>query len=148
MKRFLAACLMIVSAVGIAMSDTGSTDAYLYFITPQDGQMGTNPVTIRFGLRGMGIAPAGHPIPNTGHHHLIIDSPLPDINAAIPNDTHHRHFGQGQTETVLNLQPGWHTLQLLLGDASHIPHKPAIVSQRIAIFVAPNGFVQAPFSHP
>ena len=110
--------------------------AVVYFLSPSDGATVTSPVTVRFGLRGMGVAPAGVAAPNTGHHHLLIDvADLPPDNLPIPNDATHRHFGQGQTETELDLEPGRHTLQLVLGDAAHIPHQPAVRSEKITITV-------------
>lgn len=107
----------------------------LYFISPADGEVVKGPVTVRFGLRGMGVAPAGTVAEGTGHHHLIVDAPLPPAGQPIPNDANHLHFGKGQTETVLTLPPGKHTLQLLLGDHSHIPHEPMVASQPITITV-------------
>jgi hypothetical protein len=83
----------------------------------------------------MGVAPAGVTTAGTGHHHLIVDAPLPAMNLPIPNDEKHRHFGSGQTETVLELAPGEHTLQLLLADANHVPHDPPVVSKQIRITV-------------
>jgi hypothetical protein len=109
--------------------------AMVYFISPANGAKVTSPVTVRFGLRGMGVAPAGATNPNTGHHHLMIDSELPPDNLPIPNDEKHRHFGAGQTEVDLTLTPGQHTLQLVLGDALHIPHQPPVRSEKITITV-------------
>ena len=91
--------------------------------------------TIHFGLHGMGVAPAGVERPNSGHHHLLIDTDLPPLDQPIPNDENHLHFGAGQTETDLTLTPGPHTLQLLLGDAHHIPHDPPIYSEKIHVIV-------------
>jgi hypothetical protein len=94
---------------------------------------------VRFGLSGMGVAPAGvEDKANTGHHHLIIDAPAPSgeaLNEPIPADDHHKHFGGGQTETSVELAPGSHTLQLVLGDWSHIPHNPPVMSEKITITV-------------
>jgi len=109
--------------------------AQAYFISPQNGQTVSNPVIVRFGLKGMGVAPAGMDLPNTGHHHLIIDSPQPKSGEPIPTDDNHRHFGAGQTEASLTLPPGRHTLQLVLGDFAHIPHDPPVASERITITV-------------
>jgi hypothetical protein len=109
--------------------------AAVYFITPSDGDTVKSPVTVRFGLRGMGVAPAGVAYANTGHHHLIIDAELPDPSRPVPSDDHHRHFGKGQTEVTLELSPGQHTLQLVLGDKNHVPHDPPVVSERITITV-------------
>jgi hypothetical protein len=83
----------------------------------------------------MGVAPAGVPSAATGHHHLIVDAALPALNLPIPKDANHVHFGNGQTETVLELAPGEHTLQLMLADANHIPHEPPVVSEQIRITV-------------
>jgi hypothetical protein len=107
----------------------------LYFLSPQDGDSLTSPVVIRFGLMGMGVAPAGVVKAGTGHHHLIVDAELPPIGLPIPATDHYRHFGMGQTEVTLDLPPGEHTLQLLLGDHLHIPHDPPLVSERISITV-------------
>lgn len=112
-----------------------SPDAEAYIIAPSDGAVVTSPVTVVFGLRGAGIAPAGITLENTGHHHLIIDAPLPDTNVPIPSDDNYRHFGKGQTEASIVLAPGQHTLQLLLGDGLHIPHDNVIASTPITITV-------------
>ncbi|MDX1442204.1 MAG: DUF4399 domain-containing protein [Gammaproteobacteria bacterium] len=112
-----------------------SDHAELYFITPSDGAVIEGPVTVKFGLKGMGIAPAGVQRDGTGHHHLLIDTGLPDLDKPIPSDENHVHFGGGQTETTLDLEPGEHTLQLLLGDHNHIPHDPPVVSKKITITV-------------
>jgi len=109
--------------------------ARVYFIAPQDGATVSSPVTVRFGLAGMGVAPAGVEKGGTGHHHLLIDQPLADYDNAIPADEAHRHFGGGQTETTVDLAPGTHTLQLVVGDHNHIPHMPPIESARITITV-------------
>ena len=110
-------------------------DAKVYIISPKDGAVVHGPVTVRFGLSGMGVAPAGTTAENTGHHHLIIDAPLPPMDQPLPKDEQHLHFGKGQTETVLTLAPGKHTLQLVLGDANHVPHDPPVVSAKITIRV-------------
>lgn len=108
----------------------------VYFLSPTDGETVTNPVVVRFGLSGMGVAPAGVAKENTGHHHLLIDlETLPDLTKPIPSDKNHRHFGGGQTEVVLELTPGEHHLQLLLGDYAHTPHNPPVVSKQIKILV-------------
>jgi hypothetical protein len=109
--------------------------ASVYIISPTDGETVSSPVTVRFGLKGMGVGPAGLDNPKTGHHHLIIDAPLPDPNLPIPADDKHRHFGGGQTEVTLELTPGPHSLQLMLGDLNHIPHTRPLVSERIEILV-------------
>src|SRR5262249_7869204 len=92
--------------------------------------------TVRFGLREMGVAPAGLDRPNSGHHHLLIDTDLPPLNEPIPNDFNHLHFGAGQTETQVTLKPGPHTLQLLLGDKDHIPHSPPVMPPRIRVIAS------------
>ena len=120
----------------IAQSRTPSNqEAEVYIISPTDGQRVTSPVTIKFGLRGIGVAPAGTEKDNTGHHHLIVDAALPPLDEPIPSDENYRHFGGGQTEVTLELGPGNHTLQLLLADHNHIPHDPVIKSSRVIITV-------------
>ena len=110
--------------------------AEVYFISPKDGDVVSSPVTVRFGLKGMGIAPAGTMKENTGHHHLLIDvTELPDMTKPLPMNDHIRHFGGGQTETQLELTPGTHTLQLLLADWMHIPHENPVMSKKITITV-------------
>src|SRR3954466_4117286 len=106
--------------------------AEVYIVSPKDGAKVKSPVTVVFGLKGMGIAPAGVKFDNTGHHHLLIDTDVPaDAGAPLPASEKVVHFGKGQTETTLTLPPGTHTLQLLLGDFSHVPHNPAVVSKKI-----------------
>jgi hypothetical protein len=109
--------------------------AEVYFIAPVDGASVTSPVAVKFGLKGMGVAPAGIAFDGVGHHHLIIDAELPPLSMPIPADANHVHFGKGQTETTIELTPGKHTLQLLLGDQLHVPHDPAVVSKKITITV-------------
>jgi hypothetical protein len=110
--------------------------AMAYIISPLDGETVGSTFTVRFGLKGMGVAPAGVMKENTGHHHLLIDvDEMPDMNFPLPATDNVKHFGGGQTETVLTLEPGKHTLQLILGDYLHIPHDPAIVSKKITIHV-------------
>lgn len=111
-------------------------DATVYFVAPLDGQEVTSPVTVKFGLKGMGVAPAGVDRENTGHHHLIIDMEnLPDLTKPLPSSEQVRHFGGGQTETTIELAPGKHTLQLVLGNYAHIPHATPVVSKKITITV-------------
>lgn len=129
-------CLVAGAALAAELPRTPSpADAAVYFISPDDGAVVTGPVTVRFGLRGMGVAPAGTVAGGTGHHHLVVDAPLPAAGQPIPNDARHLHFGKGQTETTLTLPPGRHTLQLLVGDHSHIPHDPVVASEVITITV-------------
>jgi hypothetical protein len=119
-----------------AEKSKAADDANLYIISPLDGETVSSPFKIVFGLKGMGVAPAGIKFNNTGHHHLLIDlAELPDANSPIPSDDNHRHFGKGQTEAVIELEPGEHTLQLMLGDHMHIPHDPVVVSKKIKINV-------------
>jgi hypothetical protein len=141
--RYLFAGLFaaVLSASALAQAPTAMprtaapADAKVYFISPKNGQTIKGPVTVRFGLTGMGVAPAGTVAENTGHHHLLIDAPLPAMDQPLPKDVTHLHFGKGQTETVLTLAPGKHTLQLVLADAKHIPHDPPVVSEQITITV-------------
>lgn len=109
--------------------------AMVYFIEPADGAVVESPVHVVFGLEGAGVAPAGVQREGTGHHHLLIDAPLPDLNQPIRSDANHRHFGGGQTETEIDLSPGMHTLQLLFADERHIPHDPPLMSKQITIDV-------------
>lgn len=112
-------------------------DAYLYIGWPNDGEVipAGRPFRVWFGLRQMGVAPKGVDQPLTGHHHLIIDSDLPPLDREIPSDRNHLHFGAGQSETMIELPPGKHTLQLLMGDHNHIPHDPPVYSKKKTIFV-------------
>lgn len=109
--------------------------ARVYIISPQNGAYVPTTFPVRFGLEKMGVAPAGTDKPNTGHHHLLVDLPLPPLDQPIPNDENHLHFGAGQTETTLTLPQGRHTLQLLLGDASHLPHQPPVYSEPVVVNV-------------
>src|SRR5690349_5690676 len=111
-------------------------DAYVYIGWPLDGAtLKAGRIKVWFGARNIGVAPAGVNTPKTGHHHLLINAPLPPLDEPIPNDKNHIHFGAGQTETVLDLTPGTYTLQLLMGDADHVPHNPPVFSKRITIHV-------------
>jgi hypothetical protein len=139
MRRILFALATLLSAANFvtAGETPAPADAKVYFINIKDGDTVTSPVKIQFGLSGMGIAPAGTEAPNTGHHHLLIDTTLEGeaLNEAIPMDEHHLHFGKGQTEASVTLDKGQHTLQLVLGDWSHVPHKPPVMSERITVTV-------------
>ncbi|MEY2170373.1 MULTISPECIES: DUF4399 domain-containing protein [unclassified Rhodanobacter] len=141
-RLLLAALLFAATGTVAAQAATGlpitkaPAGVGVYFISPQDGATVPATFTVRFGLKGMGVAPAGVARENTGHHHLLIDvKQLPAAGQPIPNDAQHRHFGGGQTETTLTLPPGTHTLQLELGDASHVPFDPPLVSKRITVHV-------------
>lgn len=136
MKRAITILFVLITLSVAASARTPSPEgATLYFISPADGDTVSSPVTVKFGLKNMGVAPAGTQAENTGHHHILIDTDLPDLNLPIPADDHHVHFGKGQTETSLELTPGKHTLQLLLGDFTHIPHDPPVMSKQITITV-------------
>jgi hypothetical protein len=110
-------------------------DAAVYFVYPRDGETIYPNSTIRFGLRNMGVAPAGVSRPNTGHHHLLVDVPTPPLDQPLPSDLNHLHFGNGQTERKITLSPGQHTLQLILADDQHVPHDPPVMSERIKVTV-------------
>jgi Domain of unknown function (DUF4399) len=109
--------------------------AKVFIVEPKDGAIVTNPITVKFGIEGMDIAPAGSDTPNSGHHHLFIDTVLEDTTNPIPMDDQHKHFGKGQTETTIELKPGVHTLQLVLGDKNHMPHVPAVASETVSVTV-------------
>jgi hypothetical protein len=124
-----------VRVVAPVVRSPAPVGAEVHFVALQDGAVVPQKVTVHFGLGNMGVAPAGIDRPNTGHHHLLIDAALPALDQPIPNDFNHLHFGAGQTEADVTLAPGKHTLQLLLGDANHVPHDPAIMSKPITVTV-------------
>ena len=128
--------LIRVRVVDPSARKPAPADARVYFVGLEDGSVIPPKATIHFGLVNMGVAPAGIDRPNTGHHHLLIDTKLPPLDEPIPNDFNHLHFGAGQTEAVVTLSPGRHTLQLLLGDENHVPHNPPIMSKPIRVYVA------------
>lgn len=136
---FAAAAIMAFLSAGAAPSSrtAAPANAYCYIGWPNDGQVipAGRPFRVWFGLRNMGVAPKGVGFPNTGHHHLLIDTELPPADQEIPSDRNHLHFGAGETETMLELPPGKHTLQLLMGDEHHIPHAPPVHSKKITITV-------------
>lgn len=127
------------AAGGLSLLLFGATafaaEPELYFITPVDGAVVESPVTVRFGLKNFGVAPAGVEKAGTGHHHLVVDADLPPLDQPIPATENYIHFGGGQTETSVELEPGKHTLQLLMGDHRHIPHDTPVVSEKITITV-------------
>jgi uncharacterized protein DUF4399 len=127
--------LMRVRVVDPSARKQAPADARVYFVGLDDGSVLPQKATIRFGLVNMGVAPAGIDKPNTGHHHLLIDAKVPPLDEPIPNDFNHLHFGAGQTEAIVTLSPGRHTLQLLLGDENHVPHNPPIMSKPIRVYV-------------
>jgi hypothetical protein len=139
LPRFaLAAALSLASAGAVVAADRtpSAAGAEVYIVSPKDGDKVKGPVTVVFGLKGMGIAPAGIKFDNSGHHHLLIDSDLPaDLSQPLAANEKSVHFGKGQTESSVTLPPGKHTLQLVLGDSLHIPHDPPVVSRKITITV-------------
>jgi len=138
MRMIAVAALALAASLAWAQDRTPSpAGAEVYIISPKDGARVTGPVVVRFGLKGMGVAPAGIKAENTGHHHLLIDTPVPaDLSAPLPVIPDKIvHFGKGQTETTVTLPPGRHTLQLVLGDQNHVPHNPPVISKKITITV-------------
>ena len=144
MNGSLLSCLVLaflLSAAPAVYSEEGvprnaaPEGARVYFISPADGAEIEGSVRIRFGLQGMGVAPAGVGREKTGHHHLILDSELPPMDKPLPSTEHVRHFGGGQTEVALDLPAGSHTLQLVLGDQNHVPHDPPVISEKITVRV-------------
>lgn len=119
----------------VAQQQPMPEEARVYILWPPDGQVVRGTFWVRMGLSGAGIAPAGVQKPGTGHHHLLVDAKLPPLDEPIPNDRNHLHFGLGQTETQLDLPAGKHTLQLLLGDANHVPQNPPLYSKPITVTV-------------
>jgi Domain of unknown function (DUF4399) len=130
-------CVLAAAPVKADDRTPAPKDAKVFFIDPKDGQTIPAKSTIRFGISGMDLSPAGSAKPNTGHHHLLIDTELPPLDQPIPSDFNHMHFGKAQTEVELSLTPGNHTLQLLLGDHNHVPHDPPVVSEVVHVTVDP-----------
>lgn len=137
------AALAMTASMAFAQSTPAPDGAEVYFVNLEDGATVSAPVKVVFGLSGMGVAPAGTEKENTGHHHILVDrAPLgegPDgeeeLETGLPADENHIHFGGGQTEVTLDLEPGEHTLQLVLGDMNHVPHDPPVTSDVITITV-------------
>ena len=126
----------VTEAAAPALPRTPSPEnARVFFISPADGDTVSNPVRIEFGIEGMSVVPAGDDTEHSGHHHLVIDAELPDPNLPVPANDNYIHFGDGSTATERTLEPGEHTLQLILGDHLHIPHDPPVVSEAITITV-------------
>ena len=154
MKNYGAGLLMLAAASALSLTASGPAvsapkpmpeNARVYIIWPADGQViPGGKFWIRMGLSNAGIAPAGIDKKFTGHHHLLIDVDLPPFDEPIPNDKHHLHFGAGQTEAQIELPPGRHTLQLLLGDDKHFPHDPPLYSKKITIIVPPSSGARPP----
>jgi len=142
MKTLLFAAL-IAAGPAFAGDTPAPEGAAVYFANLEDGATVTSPVTVVFGLSGMGVAPAGTEKEMTGHHHLLVNRPAlgegeygaEELELSLPSDDNHKHFGGGQTEVTLDLPAGQHTLQLVLGDALHVPHDPPVASDVITITV-------------
>lgn len=133
---FTALLILSTPLTPLAYAQNHSTEPHAAILSPADKAEVTSPVTIKFGLEHMAISPAGVEHTNGGHHHLLVDTALPtDLTQPIPNDANHLHFGKGQTETTLELPPGKHTLQLLVGDHLHRPHSKPVISEQITITV-------------
>jgi len=149
MKRFttlgagLFSAALLASPLWAGGETAANPEARVYIVNLEDGAQVSSPVKVVFGLSGMGVAPAGTEKENTGHHHLLIDRPplgqgedgADELSYGIPADENHLHFGGGQTETTVELAPGAHTLQLVMGDLGHVPHSTPIVSEVITITV-------------
>jgi hypothetical protein len=132
----IACAAALALATAAASREPSPAGAEVYIVSPKNGAKVKSPVSVVFGLKGMGIAPAGIKFDNTGHHHLLIDSELPaDLSQPLAANEKSVHFGKGQTETSVTLPPGKHTLQLVLGDSLHVPHDPAVYSKQITITV-------------
>ena len=142
---FFASAMVLLSSVssGVAQDTASAPGAEVYFVNLHDGDTVSSPVKIVFGLKGMGVAPAGTEKENTGHHHVLLNRPplgegedgADELQYGLPADDHHIHFGGGQTETTLDLPAGTHTLQLVLGDLNHVPHSAPVTSEVITITV-------------
>ncbi len=135
-----AAIVLLVAGCGPSAPEgpkrtSSAAGAKVFFIEPKNGAEVTSPVALKFGIEGMEVLPAGTEKEHSGHHHVLIDTTLTDLANPIPADDNHKHFGKGQTETTLDLKPGKHTLQLVLGDANHIVHDPVVQSEVITITV-------------
>lgn len=136
MTRLIVAALASLIASPLMAATPAPEGARAYILSPENGATVSSPVTVVFGLEGMGVAPAGVDKPHTGHHHLLIDvDGPPPAGQPIPADDQHKHFGGGQTQVTIELPAGEHSLQLLLGDMNHVPHDPPVVSEKITINV-------------
>ena len=136
--RFILICMILIFVSPVSSSDGqhSNKNKRIFFINLSDGESVTSPVTVQFGINGMSIVPAGINKPMSGHHHLLINlENLPDMTKPIPADKNHLHFGKGQTETIIELPKGKHSLQLLLGNYIHVPHKVPFLSEKIEIIV-------------
>ena len=141
MKSFMSRAALAGVLMGVSVLASAATpapkDAEVFIVSPEDGATVSQEFKVKFGVKNIALAPAGDTTKNTGHHHLLIDVDLPPLDQPIPNDRNHLHFGLGQTEARLDLPPGRHTLQLLLGDETHTPHQPPLHSRRITVTVTP-----------
>jgi len=141
MRMFAIATALVLATASVAVAQAqertpSPKGAKVFIISPKNGETVTSPVTVKFGIKGMTLAPAGTKQENSGHHHLLVDTDPPaDLNQPLPATDKIVHFGKAQTETTLTLPPGKHTLQLLLADQNHIPHKPPVLSKKITITV-------------
>lgn len=140
MKTILLSVVLLIVSIGAVAADLPSSpspaDASVFFVEPADGATVAPTFTVKFGVKGMAIAPAGTDQPNSGHHHLLIDvAALPDLKLPLPATDHVVHFGKGQTETQVTLPPGTHTLQLVFANYLHIPHDPPVISKKITVTV-------------
>lgn len=140
MNKLLSAIAIVFSlfsGMASAADGRGPTKPYLYIGWPNNGEVisAGKPFRVWFGLRNMGVAPKGVSFPNTGHHHLLINTDPPPAGQEIPSDRNHLHFGAGETETMVELPPGRHTLQLVMGDDKHVVQNPPVVSKKITITV-------------
>ena len=122
--------------ISVIAPEKAPKGAKVFIVSPKDGATVGQDVTVEFGVEGIALSPATEPRPDSGHHHLLIDGKaLPALDAPIPNDATHKHYGKGQTEDTIHLEPGTHTLQLELGDAKHMSFDPPVVSKKITIHV-------------
>ena len=135
-RALLLGGLVLLPTAAVAQGLPTPKNASLYIVSPKDGATISGPFWCLFGLRGMGITHAGDQFPSSGHHHLLIDVDDPlNPNEPIPQDKQHLHYGSGQTEALIHLSPGLHTLQLVLGDAKHFPFNPPLMSKKITITI-------------
>ncbi len=143
LKHIIAAALITLPGAALAQDTPAPEGAAVYFVNLEDSASVSGPVTVIFGLEGMGVAPAGTEREMTGHHHVFLNRPplgegeegAEELLYGIPADDNHIHFGGGQTQVTLDLEPGEHTLQLVLGDLNHVPHVPPVASEQITITV-------------
>lgn len=135
-KILLTLTTLLLPLLAFAQNSEAPEEASVYIISPTDGETVSSTFTVQFGLKGMGVAPAGVDVEGTGHHHILIDvDELPDLTKPLPSTDNVVHFGLGQTETELTLPSGEHTLQLVLGDFTHTPHSKPVMSEKITIHV-------------